>query len=128
MKMGVSKYWAYQLIGWGLFIFINVFFAFTFDKFNFNFIGRLLIFVGLGFTVSHVMRYAIIRSNVLLRPLQQQLLGFILITLIFSLLVGSLESLLTEIFRLRSRQEEGITETKIIFSNTFSSFVYLFMW
>ena len=128
MKTRMSKYWAYQMLGWGLFIFINVFFAYTFDKFNFNFIARLMIFVSLGFGISHLMRYAIIQSNVLLRPLQQQLVGFIFITLIFSFTVGCLESLLTDLFDIRSRQEKTYTETKIIISNTFSSFVYLFMW
>ena len=128
MKSRLSKYWAYQFLGWGLFIFINVFFAFTFDKFNYNFIGRLLIFVSLGFMISNFMRYAIIRTNVLMRPLQQQLVGFILITLIFAFTIGCLESLLTQIFDLRGKQEKTFRETKIIISNTFSSFVYLFMW
>jgi len=128
MKQMLSRYWAYQFFGWGLFILINVFFAFTFEKFTLNFIGRLLIFVSLAFTISHLMRYGIIRSNVLMRPIQQQLVGFIVITLIFAITVGYLESLLTQIFDLRSRQEKSFTESKIIISNTFSSFVYLFMW
>ena len=128
MRSGISKYWAYQLLGWGLFIFINVFFAFTFDKLILDFIGRLLIFVGLGFTISNLMRYAIIRSNILLKPLQQQLVGFILITLIFAFVIGCLESLLTEFFGLRSKSEKSSSETKIIIINTFASFVYLFMW
>jgi len=128
MRKRFAKYWAYQVVGWGLFIFINAFFAYTFDKFNGNFIGRLVIFVGLGIVFSHMMRYAIIRSNVLMKPLQQQLIGFVVITSVFALAVGSLQSFLTYIFDLRSRQEQTFSETKIIISNTFSCFVYLFMW
>lgn len=124
----MSRYWSYQIVGWGLFIFINAFFAFTFDKFNLNFIGRLVIFVGLGVIFSHFMRYIIIRSNLLMKPLQQQLIGFIIITLLFAFTVGCLESLLTKLFDIRSRQEKTFTENKIIITNTFSSFVYFFMW
>ena len=128
MKTGLSKYWTYQLLGWGLFIFINVFFALTFDRFNFMFISRLMIFVGLGITLSHVMRYAIIRSNVLMRPLQQQLVGFVLINLIFAFTIGCLESFLTDVFNLRSKTENSSSEIKVIISNMVPAFVYLFMW
>src|SRR3954464_15911323 len=127
MKSGLTKYWTYQLLGWGLFIFINVFFAFTFDKFTFNLIGRLMIFVGLGFGFSHLMRSAIIRSNVLLKPLQQQLVGFMFITLIFAFTIACIQSFLTQLFSLRARQENSFTETKVLLSNTFYAFVYLFM-
>ncbi len=128
MNARVSKYWFYQGVGWGLFIFINAFFASTFDKFNAIFSGRLVIFVGLGICFSHLMRHAIIRSSLLIKPLQLQLIGFVLITVTFAMATGSLESLLTRLFYLRTYQEKTFTETKIIISNTFSSFVYFFMW
>lgn len=128
MKFKVPKYAVYQIAGWGLFILINVFFAFTFDKFNLNFINRLIIFVGLGITFSHFMRYAIRRSNVLLRPLQQQLASFIFITVVFAFAVGSVETWMTYIFGIRNSQERSLPESKIIIENAFYAFVYLFMW
>lgn len=128
MKLGVPKYWIFQIVGWGLFVLIYAFYAFTFEKFNIDFVWRLIIFVGLGILISHVMRNVIIRTNVLLRPLQQQLIGFITITLLFALTVGTLESLLSKWFNVRSLQEQKSNESKIIISNAFSSFVYFFMW
>lgn len=124
----MAKYWVFQLVGWGLFILINSFFAFTFDKLDASFTGRLIIFVGLGVLFSHFMRYIIIRSNVLMRPLQHQLAGFIIITLVFALLFGCLESLLTSIFNLMNSEEKMFPESKVIIRNVFLSFVYLFMW
>ncbi|MEJ7737857.1 MAG: histidine kinase [Chitinophagaceae bacterium] len=128
MKTRLAKYWVFQIVGWGLFVLIYVFFALTFDQFDVIFIKRLIIFVGLGVFFSHIMRYAIIRSNLLMKPLQQQIIGFIFITLIFALSVGCLESLLTNLFNLRSKQEKSFTETKFIITTSIASFVYLFMW
>ncbi len=126
MEARIRKYWAYQVIGWGLFFSINAFFAFTFDSVNVDFVKRLIIFVLLGVIFSHLMRFTIIRSNILLKPLRQQLIGFILITLVFAFIIACLESLLTKDFR--SRQVQSYSETKIIIINTSYSFVYLFIW
>jgi len=128
MTMKVSKYWIFQVVGWGLFVLIYLFFAFTFERITANFIAKLIIFVGLGVCFSHIMRAVIMRTNVLLKPLQQQLVGFVIITLSFSLTVGALESFLTYLLNLRTPQEEKSTEIKILFNNAFHSFVYLFMW
>ncbi len=128
MTIKVPKYWIFQIVGWGLFVLMYVFFAFTFEKITLNFVVKLIIFVGLGVCFSHVMRAAIMRTNVLLQPLQRQLIGLVIITLFFSLTVGVLESLFTYLLDLRSAQEEKFTETKIIINNAFHSFIYLFMW
>src|SRR4028118_885721 len=126
MIKGFSKYVIYQITGWGLFFFINVFFAVTFDRFNLNYIGRLSIFVTLGVIFSHFMRFAIIRSNLLMKALQNQLVGFILITLIFALSVGSLETIISRVFQNRSAREAELSETAVLISNPFFSFIYLF--
>ncbi len=128
MKIRIPEYWIYQIIGWGLFIFINVFFAITFDKFNEEVIERLAIFVGLGAIFSHVMRYAIKQSNLLLKPLNQQLVGFVFITVIFSFAVSSVETWLTDVLSVSNDQERGTRKIEIVMSNVFYSFVYLFMW
>lgn len=128
MKLGFPKYWVYQVVGWGLFIFINIFFAFTFDKLTSTITARLLIFVGLGILFTHVMRYLIQRSNVMLRPLQQQLIGFVFITLIFAFLVGLLETGFSSVFHVRYTHEKGLSNSKIIIVNAFYSFVYFFIW
>lgn len=128
MTIRIPKYWMCQIIGWGLFIFIHLFFAFTFDRYNELFIGRLLVFAGLGIGFSHIMRYIIIRSDVLRKPLQQQLIGLMVITTAFSLAVGYADTLLTGLFNLRTKQENNETWFYILLSNSLSSFVYLFMW
>jgi sensor histidine kinase YesM len=122
------KYWVFQAIGWGMFVLTNTFFAFTFDRFDIDFIGRLIIFVCIGLLFTHLMRHVIWRTRILMRPLNMQIIGFILITLFFSVMVGIVDSLLTSVFGIRIEQEEQIGETQVIISNSFYAFVYLFMW
>lgn len=124
----IPKYWLYQLFGWGMFILINTFFAVTFDRFTGAFVGRLVTFVCVGLAFTHLMRNVIWRSKILQRPLNMQLIGLILITLFFSVLVGIVDSQLTSLFGFRIESEENIGETQVIISNAFYAFVYLFMW
>ena len=128
MKLKIPEYWIYQIIGWGLFIFINVFFVVTLDKFETEVIERLLIFVGLGLIFSHIMRQAIKQSNLLLKPLDQQLVGFVIITIIFSFAVSSVETWLTDLLHVSRDQERSTRKVAIVMNNMFYAFVYLFMW
>jgi len=124
----IPKYWMFQAAGWGMFMTMNIFFAVTFDKFTPAMIGRLVIFVGIGLLFSNIMRMVIQRSKIMQRSLNQQIFGFILITLIFAVIVGIFESLLTGIFQLRNSAEVLQSESEVILGNAFYSFIYLFIW
>jgi LytS/YehU family sensor histidine kinase len=124
----IPKYWLFQAFGWGMFILTNTFFAVTFDRLDGAFVGRLVTFVCIGLLFTHLMRHVIWRTRILQRPLNMQLIGLVLITLFFSVLVGIMDSLLTNLFGIRIDTEEQISETQVIVSNSFYAFVYLFMW
>jgi two-component system LytT family sensor kinase len=124
----IPNYWIFQAIGWGMFIITNTFFALTFDRYNTDFIGRLITFVAIGLIFSHVMRDIIKRTRLLQRKLEFQIIGFILITLFFSVVVGYLDTLLTISFDINVYLEEELTETEMVISNSFYAFVYLFIW
>ena len=128
MLKRVPTYWLYQLFGWGVFVLINMFFAYTFDKFDDVFIYRLLAYIGMGLMYSHIMRYAISKFNLLMQPLQQQLVNFILITVLFAFLVGISETYIIRSFDLQSGGEKKYPVGKIILNNAFYSFLYFFIW
>jgi len=122
----IPKYWLFQAVGWGLFLLINTFFALTFENFNVALAGRLVVFVGMGLLFSHIMRAVIIRVGILNRSLNEQILGFLAVTIFFALVMGSLDSLITKWFRIdKDREISGSLE---LLSNTFIAFVYLFLW
>ncbi|MEJ0102428.1 MAG: histidine kinase [Bacteroidota bacterium] len=131
MRVGKRLYWIFQLSGWGLFAFVNIFYAFVFDKVEWKFGLRLVIYVVIGLLLSHCMRWVIHKTNILFKPLQTQITSFIFITLIFTLLLGISETYLQKYFNIlqkRSDVNKEIDMPRIIFYNAFYSFVYLFLW
>lgn len=128
MVKPIPKYWIYQVAGWGIFILINLFFAYTFDKFNPVFCGRLLVFAGMGFVFSHLMRAVILKMDILTKQLRYQLTWLIILTVAFSLVVGYISLLLTSFFSITTRQERNSLWYYNWLSNALTTFVYLFMW
>lgn len=131
MKMNfqqIPKYWLFQLLGWGFFIAINTFFAATFNQIDDLYIGRLTTFVGVGFLMSHVMRLLINKLKLLSRSLNAQIIGFILISFVFAIIVGAAETYLTILFGLEYKEEIKLGLSQQIIGNSFYSFIYLFIW
>ena len=127
MRIGSSRYWLFQVTGWGLFALINVFFALTFDKVSNTFLNRLIVFLCLGILITHFMRWIIHKMELLLKPLNLQIPGFILLTFIIALIIGTVE---IGVYKLLNLQSEKNTYTLfgLILVNTFNSFIYLFIW
>src|SRR5882672_11801097 len=88
MRFGTSRYWLFQLIGWGSFALINTFFAFSFDRLTSSFFERLGIFLLLGVIFSHIMRLIINRFGLLQKSLNVQLLQFLVITSVLAFVVS----------------------------------------
>jgi len=86
-----SRFCIFQLVGWGTFIFINIFFAILFGKFSWQMVERLLFFIEMGILFSYLMRETINKSGVLLKNLQQQIIIFVILTLFFALFITTIQ-------------------------------------
>ena len=127
----------FQVAGWGSFIIIHLFFNWSLDKIQTPedrrvFFERIGIFISLGLVLTHIMRIVILRMNLLQKKLETQILQFVVLTLIFSI-IGSLgDMLLRKEFDLLSPNEVDLLEKKniamLILSNSFSIFIYYFIW
>ena len=132
----LSRYWVFQLAGWGMFAFVNTFFAYTFDFLTDQqavqlFFGRLGIFVTLGLIATHIMRFYIIRFNILQKSFDKQILQFLLLTFFFSIFVSFFYSRLLYMFDLMNRNEGEILESNfalLVLKGSFDAFVYFFIW
>ncbi len=124
----LPKYWLFQALGWGMFVITNTFFAVSFDSFDSFFIGRLMVFVILGVMFTHLMRMMIHRLSLLQKPLNNQIVGFLLVSLIFALIIGALDTGLTKLLNLRLEKEGEVNTGLVVVSHMFYSFVYLFIW
>ena len=133
MKKRNQLYWLSQAGGWGAYVFLNVFLAaFVFKKTGDPvFWWRLLIFVGIGILVTHLMRFTIMTLDVLLKPLQQQILSLIIITAVFVLVEAVIETSILSSFDLWPRYpatDKPVAVHKVYLSNVFTTFVYYFIW
>jgi len=125
----VPTYWLFQLFGWGVFILLNVFFVYTLGHFDSTVFYRLLIYVTLGIMMSHFMRWVIHAFNILTKPLEQQILGFIFITFLFSFGIGIAETFVLDFFNLLHQPgKKPLPLSKLILTNVFNSCFYFFVW
>lgn len=147
-----SRYWLFQLGGWGLFALIQTFFAFSFDKLGTEeerifFFVRLSIFVLLGFLFTHLMRMLIISINLLQKSLEKQLIYFVLITFVFASVISfvdiellismSSKSIVKNVELLSGNEKKMLNNAEhpyftnkslVVLNGAFYIFVYLFIW
>jgi two-component system LytT family sensor kinase len=135
MRIGNTKYWFFQVVGWGLFALINIFFAYFFEKLNDAeaqrmIFGRLGIFVFLGVLLTHLMRFVIIRINTLQKSLDKQILQFMLITVLFSIIGAFFYTVLLAQFDLLSKSEKEFMSNPVllVMSSAFYFGVNFFIW
>ena len=124
----LPKYWLFQVLGWTLFTGINIFFALTYNLFDRQFILRISIYVVIGFLMSHLMRKVIKGVRLLNRHVNIQLIGFVLVSFGFAVLVGTLETYASILLNLEYKEEAKFEMLQKIISNMFTSFIYFFIW
>jgi two-component system, LytTR family, sensor kinase len=99
----ISRYWIFQLAGWGLFAAINVFLAgFVMNTFSERGLIRLLFFVEIGILFTHIMREVIRSTDLLLKPMRQQIIILISLIVVFSVMAGGTNAPFEYFFKLRA--------------------------
>lgn len=116
------------MLGWGMFVGINIFFAITYNLYDNLFITRLSLYLVVGLLMSHLMRMAIHRLYLMQRAVNLQLIGFILVSVIFATIVGLMETYLSSFFSLEYKEEVIMPMRQKISTNIFTSFIYIFIW
>lgn len=135
-RVRFSKYWIFQTGGWGAFALVNMFFAYSFEKLSDSqdvlfFFGRLGIFLALGLITTHLMRAVIIGLNILQQSFEKQILQFLLITFLFSVVASYFNTALLAHYGWLSANEIQILKKSmalLVMSGTLYFFVYYFIW
>lgn len=129
MQFKLTRYWAFQIVGWSLFAAINIFFAFLFNKYNAVLLQRLLFDIEIGMLFSHLMREVIRRSSLLFKNIQQQIISFLILTFLFSLFISLVVSPYEYICGLKLNSSgEKISYKELLFTNLVSFFTLLLIW
>lgn len=138
MWLGRSRYWLFQLLGWGSFTLLYTFFAFSFSTLEMVFFERLGTFVIFGLVFSHLMRLLILRLELLQKNLTKQIFQFVLLTIGASLVASFayIEMLLVSDL-LKKVDSDLITQKNysywfaiwlVVLNNAFLYFLLFFIW
>lgn len=125
----IPRYWAFQLFGWSANALVSIFFEWTYrNNFSAVFFGRLAVLTLLGLLLSHLMRFVIIKLNILQKDLEKQSLLFLGVTLGFALMYAAGSLSLYGLFDLWRERERRFTLFELMFGASFNSFITLLVW
>lgn len=129
MLKRISTYWICQFAGWGLYAAITIFF---YEKLSVKQIEQfyLLIFISiiLGLLMTHLMRTTIKKYEFLEKPIQRQIIFFVLITIIFSIIYASIDVAIEKILNLSGYLDPKISLINEIVRSSINSFFIFFIW
>ncbi len=125
----ISRYWICQLTGWGASMAISIFYYLTLSVRKIDhFFLMILLSVVLGIFVTHLMRIIIMEYKVLEKPIQTQIISFLILTLIFSIVYAFADVALENLFNLRDLGGIKISLANEITRTAISNFFLLFIW
>jgi sensor histidine kinase YesM len=125
----VSKYWWCQIIGWSCNAAVSLFFAWTYrDSVTAEFVQRVMIVVGLGLILTHLMREVIIRLKVLQKNFDKQAIYFVSITIGFAILYSFFMLICWRELNLLEGREKNYSLLRLMIGGTFNSFITLLVW
>ena len=125
----ISRYWLCQLIGWGGSLAISTFFYLTLSVRKVDhFFLMITISVLLGIAITHFMRIVINKLQVLEKPLQTQIILFIVLTLVFAVLYAGIDVAAEKVFNLRDMGGPKISLANEIARTAINNFFLLFIW
>lgn len=129
MRFKLNRYWTFQFLGWGLFVLINIFFAFTLNTFGEVVLLRVLFYTEIGIILTHLMREVVHRSGVLLKPLKQQIIAFVSLTVVFAFLLSCVGSPFESIYDLRiDKDGNEVPYWSLLLTNFLTLFPLLLLW
>lgn len=126
-RLKASRYWICQLVGWGLLPALNIFLLlFIFDRFSERGLVRWLFFLEMGIFFSHLMREVIKSTGLLQRSMQRQILYYIVLVTIFSLMTAAAITLFENRYYLRIDKTGTPYPYKELLVLNFGAFLSLF--
>jgi two-component system LytT family sensor kinase len=123
----ISRYWIFQLTGWGLFAAINIFLAFfIMNRFNERGLLRLLFFVEIGVLFSHILREVIRSTDLLMKTIKQQIIVFAILAVLFSLMAAGTNTPFEYFYELR--RDRAYSYKELFYLNFFSYATVIIIW
>ncbi len=128
MLKKISRYWWCQIIGWSANIAVSVFFATTFGKPDQLYYISLVLTCILGLVVTHIMRHNIAFLKVLEKPLKTQIFYFLVLTIVFSILLGIISESVDYLIGYNPERLEKFSRSERLFLSSFNALWLILIW
>ena len=128
MLSKISRYWWCQIIGWSANIAISIFFVTTFGKPSQAYFLSLLCTCILGIIVTHIMRLNIFFLKVLDKPLKKQIIYFVALTIVFSILLGIISESVDYLLGYNPERLQKFNRAERLFLSSFNALWLVLIW
>ena len=124
----ISIYWWCQIIGWSVNIAISVFFVSTFGQPDRQYYISLLLTCVLGLFITHIMRLSIFFFKILEKQVRKQILYFILLTLVFSVIFGVASESVDYLIGYNPERLQKFSRSERLFLSSFNALWIILIW
>jgi two-component system, LytTR family, sensor kinase len=125
----ISAYWWCQFIGWGGNALMSFFYAWNFKReINTDFVLRSIILAVIGLAITHLMRWMIIKMNILHKKIDQQIFWFLTFTISISFLYSLISLSILELSNLMSPEVRNITFSSLLAGLAVNASITLLVW
>ena len=124
----ISRYWWCQIIGWSINIAISIFFVSTFGQPGKLYFTSLILTCLSGLVITHIMRLNIHYLKILEKPLFRQILAFVLITIVFSILFGFISESIDRLIGYNPERLQKFSSWERLFLSSFNAMWLILFW
>lgn len=129
MKKRISYYWLCQIIGWSAYIVLFIFFYLTLrTRIQPSFYQMLVSEALLGFIITHIMRAVIRKNKAVDKPVNEQVIYIIIISIIFTLIYGIKTAKLEELLGFESERQQQLTFLNKVIRISLGYFFIIIVW
>mgnify|MGYP001162083238 CR=1 FL=1 len=127
MRKKISYYWLCQFVGWSAFILVYIFFYLTLRTRELpDFYVVLFLEAAIGFLVTHLMRYFILRYKYVDKPVNEQVFYILSISIVFAIIYASAATVAEHYLQLG--KETDLTLFNKIMRASMGSFSFILIW
>jgi two-component system, LytTR family, sensor kinase len=129
MKTRIPYYWICQFVGWSAYIVLFIFFYLTLrTRVQPYFYQTLVSEASLGFIITHIMRVFIRKYKLVEKPVNEQVVYIILISIAFTLVYGSTIAKLEEWLEFESDKQRVLTFLNKMIRISLGYFFIIIVW
>jgi two-component system LytT family sensor kinase len=129
MTKRISYYWLCQFVGWSAFILAYIFFYLTLRTRETPwFYHVLLVEAVVGFLVTHIMRFVILRYKFVDKPVNEQVFYIVFISILFALIYATIGATLEQVLGIEAERQRSLTLFNKIMRASMGCFTFILIW